>query len=249
MTKTIIFANRNIKEMLRNPFSWVFGMAMPIGILLIMQIIIKSVGEEAAKQVQMFTVDYFTGGVVVFGASFLTMFCVLLMSRDRSESFLTRLYASPMRPMDYILGYAIAALPLMAMQVALTFSVAMAFGLTLSWNIIPAIIFSAFSSLMFIALGILFGSCLSEKSGPAVCSAVVQVAALLSGMWFSLDMIGGGFAIFCRILPFAHAYDIIRFSLMGQYDKIWLPIIVVIAYTALFSVLAALAFRRTMRNN
>ena len=75
----------------------------------------------------------------------------------------------------------------------------------------------------------------------------VQVAALLSGMWFDLDMIGGGFAVFCRVLPFAHCYDAIRYTLVGEWEKLWLPIVVVIAYTIVLFVLAVVMFGRSKK--
>ena len=44
-----------------------------------------------------FGVERFTGGVVIFGAAFLSLFAALLISGDRSQSFLARLSASPYR--------------------------------------------------------------------------------------------------------------------------------------------------------
>lgn len=249
MNKTLIFAKRNVKEMLRSPASWGFGMIMPVGILTIMQIIMKSVGGDAAATTPMFTVDNFTGGVIVFGASFLTMFCVLLMSKDRSESFLSRLYASPMRASDYICGYAVALVPLMLMQVVSTFVVAMLFGLTISVNILVAILLSILSSLLFMALGIICGSSLSEKAAPPICSVIVQIAALFSGMWFPLDTMSGGFVTFCRVLPFANAYEMIRDSIAGDYSDIWRPLLIVLAYTLVCMGVAIGVFNSKMKKN
>lgn len=229
-------------ETMRSPINWIFGLALPIGIFAIMQIIVKSIGDAAAN-VPMFGVDRFTGGVLLFGASFLSVLCAILISNDRSQSFLSRLFASPMKSSDYIIGYMLSVLPIAVAQNVLTFIAALCFGLTPTPSILLAILFSMLFSVLFIAVGVLFGSVLSAKGAPPVCSAVVQVAALLSGMWFDLDMIGGGFAVFCHILPFAHSYDLIRYTLSGEFSKLWLPLIVVAAYTAALSVAAVLAFR------
>lgn len=242
-----VFCVRNIKEMLRSPVSWVFGLCFPIGIFLIMQIVIKSIGAEAASFVPMFAVDRFTCGISIFGGAFLAMFCAMLISGDRAKSFLPRLFASPMRGYEFLIGYAVCTLPLAVVQNAAVFVVAACFGLTLSVNIIPAFLFSVAFSVLFTAIGVLFGSLLGEKSVPGVCSGVVQVAALLSGMWFDLQAIGGGFEIFCKVLPFAHYYDIIRFTLAGDYGKVWLPIIIVIAYTAVFAAAGILVFNRNKK--
>lgn len=163
MNNALLFTKRNIVETLRSPASWGFGAVMPLGILIIMQVIVKSIGRDAATNVPMFAIDAFTGGTVVFGASFISMLCVLLISRDISDSFLTRLFVSPMRSSDFIIGYALSMMPLLLLQIVLVFFTAMAFGLTLSVNILAAILLAFLSSIMFIALGILFGCLLPAR--------------------------------------------------------------------------------------
>ncbi|MDE7464088.1 MAG: ABC transporter permease, partial [Clostridiales bacterium] len=210
---------------------------------IIMQIIIKSIGSAAAAQVPMFGVSRFTGGVVIFGASFLSLFSALLISGDRKESFLARLFASPMKSSHYIIGYVLGVLPIALAQVVITFITALCFGLKPTVDILAALPFAVMISLLFVAIGVIFGSTLSAKNAPPLCSVVVQIAALLSGMWFDLDAIGGGFSIFCHVLPFAHAVELIRYTLAGDYGNVWLPFIIVAAYTAALSVVAVLVFR------
>ncbi len=247
MNRTAIFAQRNIKELGRSPVSWSFGLALPIAIFIIMQSILLGIGEEAAKNVPAFSVDRFTGGVLIFGASFLSLFCAMLVSNDREGSFLARLFSSPMRPASYIAGYALGVLPIAAVQIVITFITALCFGLTPTVNILAAIPFALLFSVLFIAIGMIFGALLSAKGAPPVCSAIVQVAVLLSGMWFDLDMIGGGFSLFCHILPFAHCYDIIRYTLAGDWGNVWIPFIAVTAYTVALSALAVLCFKKSKK--
>lgn len=243
-----VFALRNIKETMRSPVSWGFGMALPIAIFIIMQIIVKSIGDDAIEHVPMFTVSRFTGGVIIFGASFLSLFTALLISGDRSQSFLTRLLSSPMRSGEYIGGYILGVLPIAAAQMVITFIAALCFGLEPTPRILAGLGFSVLIALLFIAIGVILGSLLSAKGAPPICSAVVQVAALLSGMWFDLEAIGGGFGVFCKVLPFAHGYELIRYTLSGDWGNVWLPFLVVFIYTAAISVAAALCFRRGSKN-
>ncbi len=242
-----ILAVRNIKETVRSPISWAFGLALPIVIFIIMQVIMKSIGDGAAN-VPMFAVSRFTGGTVIFGASFLSMFAAILISSDREGSFLNRLYVSPVKPRSYIIAYMLGILPIAAAQVVTTFIAALIFGLTPTVNILPAMLFALIFSVLFASIGVIVGSALSAKGTPPVCSAFVQVAVLLSGMWFDLDAIGGGFGVFCHVLPFAHGYDIIRYTLAGDYGKVWLPFIVVAVYSAASTVAATLMFRSRMKN-
>ncbi|MCH5162130.1 MAG: ABC transporter permease [Clostridiales bacterium] len=243
MSKAVVFARRNILEIVRSPISWIFGLLMPVGIFIIMQVIVKSIGEEALAVAPMFAVERFTGGIMIFGAAFLSLFAALIISTDRKESFLSRLFASPMKSSDYIIGYALGVFPIALAQVVITFVTALCFGLTPTVHILAALGFSVVIALLYTAIGVIFGSCLSAKNAPPLCSVVVQIAALLSGMWFDLDTIGGGFSIFCHILPFAHAYDLIRYTLAGDYGNVWLPFLVVAAHTAALSVLAVVLFR------
>ena len=237
-----IFAARNIKELLRSPASWALGLALPIGLFLIMQVIIKSIGDEAAAYVPMFGVSRFTGGVLVFGMAFMSIFAALMISGDRQTSFITRLAVSPMKPQSFIIGYVIGVMPIAAAQIVITFIVALCFGLAPTPNILLAVVFAALLSVLFISIGVIFGSAMSAKAAPPTCSAVIQVAALLSGMWFDLDAIGGGFNVFCHVLPFAHGYDLIRYTLAGDYSKVWLPLLVVAAYTIAAAVAAVVVF-------
>ena len=246
MSRVAVFARRNIKELLRSPIGWVFGLLLPIGIFVIMQVVLKSI-PSGAENVPMFGVDRFTGGVVIFGASFLSLFCALVISSDCKQSFLSRLSVSPMTAGEFICGYVLGVLPIAAAQIVITYAVALCFGLTVTVNILPAMLLSAVVSLLFVSIGVVMGSLLPEKNAPPLCSVVVQIAALLSGMWFDLDAIGGGFSVFCHVLPFAHAYDLIRYTLAGNYAEVWLPALVVALYTAAFAVCAVFAFKYRMK--
>lgn len=243
MSRTLIFAKRNLKEIMLSPVTIGFGIMMPLAILVIMQIIVKAIGANA-DLTPMFKIDKFICGSLIFAASFLSMIMSMIISQDRGQSFLARLYSSPMKAREYIFGYALSIVPLAAVQILALFLAALCFGLVPSWNILLASLFSVLIALFFIAIGVLLGSFMSEKSAPPVCSAVVQMAALLSGMWFDLKMIGGGFEIFCKILPFANCYDLIDLTLSGDFGEIWRPLVVVLAYLVVFSVLAIFAFKK-----
>ena len=146
----LAFAERNIKELLRSPVGWAFGLALPVGLFVIMQIIIKSIGSDAADSVPMFGVARFTGGAIVFGASFLGIFAPMLISGDRQSSFLSRLFVSPMSSSSFIIGYALGVMPIAAAQIVVTFCVALCFGLPPTPYILLAALFAAVILLLFV---------------------------------------------------------------------------------------------------
>ena len=88
------FVERNIKELLRDPLSYLFCLGFPVVMLVLMTIINKSIPPQANMTV--FRIDNLCAGITVFGLTFLMLFATLLTSKDRTSSFLMRLYASPM---------------------------------------------------------------------------------------------------------------------------------------------------------
>ena len=104
--KAAVLAQRTLKEMLRDLLTLFFGLAFPILILLLLSLI------QSHIPVDMFRIEQLAPGIVVFGQSFLSLFGALLIARDRSTSFLMRLYAAPVTGLSFLLGYLLPLLPL-----------------------------------------------------------------------------------------------------------------------------------------
>ena len=100
------FAKRNAKEILRDPLTLFFGIGFPLVLLLLLTLIQSNI------PVPLFELSSLTPGVTVFGLSFITLFSALIVSRDRGDAFLVRLYTTPMTAADFILGYTLPMLPL-----------------------------------------------------------------------------------------------------------------------------------------
>ena len=103
MNKSRAFIKRNIKECLRDPVTYVFCTAFPVLMLALFAIINSSVPE---KQV-VFEYKSLIPGVIVFGFSFVSLSLCLLVSKDCKTAFLRRLYTSPLKPVDFVTGYAV----------------------------------------------------------------------------------------------------------------------------------------------
>ena len=96
--RSIAFAKRCAKEILRDPITLCFGLGFPIALLLLLSAI------QANIPVSLFEIEHLTPGITVFGLSFMTLFSATIISRDRSSSLLRRLYTAPLSPADFILG-------------------------------------------------------------------------------------------------------------------------------------------------
>lgn len=240
--KMLTFSGRNVKEILRDPLNLFFGLGFPLVLILLLSAI------QANIPVPLFEIQHLTPGVTVFGLSFMTLFAAVIISKDRTSSFLQRLYTTPLTPVDFILGYTLPMLPIALGQSVICYIVALILGLELSVNILYAILFILPVSIFFIALGLLFGSILNDKAVGGVCGALLtNLSAWLSGIWFDLDLVGGVFKDIAYALPFVHAVELERVVLRGDFSEIAGHLLWVLGYTVVALALAVWLFLRQMK--
>lgn len=240
--KTWIFAKRNLKELLSDPVSLIFMIGLPAFLLIFMVLLNKNLQFNAA-----FNPENFVPSAIIFSFSFLTMFSAMLLAKDRGSNFLSRMFVSPLKAHNYILGYTIPILIIALVQSIILYGVGFAVGLTINIHILISLPFLIIVSLLFVSLGLLFGSILKDQQVGPIVSILVQVVAFLSGMWFSLDLIGGAFKVIGYILPFAHAVDLIKYVILGNYNLILTPLLVVCGYIITLTLVAIVLFKKTMK--
>ncbi|MBQ6431431.1 MAG: ABC transporter permease [Oscillospiraceae bacterium] len=241
MKRTLCFAKRNLKEIVRDPISAGFGIVLPITLLILLTIINSNIPKEA--QENMFEIRLLAPGIGVFGLSFIALFAALLISKDRSSSFMLRLYTSPMTGGNFILGYALPLLPMGVVQLAVCFAVAIGLGLPFSVNLLACIAVCLPIMVVNIAIGLICGTLLNEKAVGGLCGALLtNVTAWLSGCWFSLDLLGAGFRKFAYVLPFANAVDAARAAVDGRFSDVTGTLWVVCAWAVGLMALAIVIF-------
>lgn len=233
------FAKRNFKEIIRDPLSIIFSVLLPLILLFVFkQINIPSESYELQN---------FTPGIVVFGFSFITLFTAMLVSKDRTSSLLIRLGISPMKPIEYILGYMLSIIPLILIQNVLFFILAIVLGLSFSINIIWAILISIVIAILFITIGIILGSLFSEKASSGISSIVIQLVCFTSGMYFPRELLGDVFSKICEYLPFESCVTIIKGIMNANLESITIRNIVVFSiYTILALVISIVVFKKKM---
>ena len=240
--KFLPFAGRNTKELLRDPLSLAFGLGFPLALLLLLSAI------QANVPVPMFELAHLTPGITVFGLSFITLFSATIIAKDRRSALLQRLYTTPLRPADFILGYALPLLPMAIVQCAVCYLAAAALGLKVTVSIVWAVVFIVPVSLLYIALGLLCGSVLTDKQVGGVCGALLtNLSAWLSGIWFDLDLVGGVFKKVAYALPFVHAVELERAVLGGNLADGLPHLWWVLGYAALLLAGAVWLFLRQMK--
>ena len=240
--RMLTFATRNAKEILRDPLNLAFGLGFPLVLLLLLTAI------QANIPVSLFEIQQLAPGITVFGLSFMTLFSATLIAKDRGGSLLQRLYTTPLTPVDFILGYTLPILPFAVAQSAICYAAALLLGLELTVNILFAVVFMIPISLLYIALGLLFGSVLTDKQAGGICGGLLtNLSAWLSGIWFDLELVGGIFREMAYALPFVHAVELERAVLAGNYGGIFPHLWWVLGYAFAALAAAVLLFLRQMK--
>ena len=241
--RMLTLASRNTKEILRDPINLFFGLGFPIVLILLLSAI------QANIPVEMFEIAHLAPGITVFGLAFMTLFSATVISRDRSSSLLKRLYTAPLTASDFILAYTLPIIPISVAQCIICYVCAIFLGLDITLNIFYAIIFIIPVSVLYIALGLLCGSVFNDKAVGGICGALLtNLSAWLSGIWFDLELVGGAFKKIAYLLPFAHAVEMERAVLNGDFAGIFPHFWWVIGYSAVLLFLAVFCFLRQMKN-
>lgn len=240
--RMLAFAKKNTLEFIRDPLYLAFAVGFPLVLILLLSAI------QANIPVPLFEIQHLTPGICVFGLSFLTLFCATIISKDRNSALFARLYTTPMTPADFIIGYTLPILPVAVVQCVICYVAAIFLGLDLTVNILYSILFIIPVSLLYIAMGLLFGSILNEKQVGGICGALLtNLSAWVSGIWFDIKLVGGAFEKISYSLPFVHAVELHRAVLNGSFSEIFPHLLWVLAYTVILFILAILLFLRQMK--
>lgn len=248
--KSLIFANRNLKEIMRDPLSWIFCLGFPLVMLIVMSIINNSIPPQAGMT--LFQIQNLTPGIAVFGLTFVMLFAALLISGDRQQAFLLRIFTSPMRSSDYIVGYIIPLIALSAGQSVITGIAGLIMGLTSDvtlnfLNILASVIISIPSIIMFIGFGLLFGTLLNNNAAPGICSIIITFSGMFGGIWMDVDAMGGTLAKLCNDLPFIHAVKAARFAYAGEFADSFSQTGIVAIWAIVVITLSIIVFKKKMR--
>ena len=235
--RMISFSKRCTKEILRDPINLAFGLGFPLILLLLLSALQKNI------PVSLFEIDTLTPGITVFGLSFITLFSATLVAKDRESAFLQRLYTTPLTGFDFIIGYMLPLLPIALGQIIICYLFAIPLGLTVSVNVIYAIIGIIPMAIFNIALGLLCGSVFGVKQVGGICGALLtNLSAWFSGVWFDLNLVGGSFRKIANALPFVHAAEMEKALFNGNFEVAVAHILPIVLYSVFTTAVAVFCF-------
>lgn len=240
--KLTYFSSRTFKEIIREPINLFFGLIFPTILILLLE----KIGKNAP--VSAFKAEELIPGMTVFGLSFMTLFASLLISKDRESSFLQRLYTTPLRAIDFILGYALPFVPMAVIQSLVCYLLGIFLGIDANINIIFALLAVVPISLYFIFLGLICGSIFNSRQVGGICGALLtNLTAWFSGIWFDINLVGKGFSKIANLLPYTHAVELERLIYNGNFTNISQHIFWIIFYIIISALLAIIVFIRQMK--
>ena len=235
--RMMTFAKRCAKEILRDPINLGFGLGFPLVLLFLLSALQKNI------PVSLFEIDSLTPGITVFGLSFMTLFSATLVAKDRESALLQRLYTTPLTGFDFIMGYMLSLLPIALGQTVICYLFAIPLGLSVSVNIVYALIGMIPMAVFNISLGLLCGSILGVKQVGGICGALLtNLSAWLSGVWFDLKLVGGFFWKIANLLPFFHAVEMEKALLSGDFELASTHILPILLYSVTVTVIATVCF-------
>ena len=244
------FAVRNVKEIVRDPLSYIFALGFPVVMLVIMTIVNESIPPEAGMDI--FRIQKLAPGVTVFGFTFVMLFTTILVSKDRCSAFIDRMQAAPVTGAQYLAGYVLPIVALGILQCLITYAAALVTALVTGDELSMAglgisMILLLPVLVMFTALGVIFGCICGEKAAPGVSSVLITVASILGGVWMDIRAVGGVLYDIASWLPFMPAVELARGAVTGTGENQMQYLAITVIYAAAAVMLAAVVFGRKMR--
>ncbi len=236
---------RNAREFLRDPLTLIFGVGLPILMLGMMAFINSAV----PVTVWQFLPENFVPAMAVFSLAFMTLFSGLLLAKDRTSAFLSRICASPLRASAYILGYLLPMLLVALVQGLVCLFAGLLFGLTFSWRIFAVELALLPYAVLAIATGLLLGTLLNDKQVGSISGGLlVTLTSLAGGIWFDLRMFSDTMQKVLYALPFAPAVDTARAAYAGDWASMRPHLLVTVLWAAGMLALTIWLFHRRKEN-
>jgi ABC-2 type transport system permease protein len=192
-------------------------------------------------------VNFYFPGIAVYGLMILISTAAEIIAGDREKGFLSRLFTTPARPQDFILGYSLPFIPVLIVSTLIYLGVGMALGLTIVGNLGHAFLIFFLIGLCAIGIGMIVGSLVKSESQAAISWLFIVPMAMISGAWFTVDRMPSAPRSVAGVLPFIHGIDASRAVLNGSsFSAIILDIYWLAGWAVVLFAAGIMLFRRTM---
>ena len=226
-----------VKPIIEAVGSEFLGMAPPLNVEL------KGTESKIKNEV----VNFYAPGIAVFGLMILISTAAGIIAGDREKGFLARMFTTPARPWDFILGYSLPFIPVLIVSTLIYLGVGMALGLTVVGNLGHAFLIFFLIGLCSIGIGMIVGSLVKSESQAGVSWIFIVPIAMISGTWFSTEGMPSAVKSVAGALPFIHAIDGSRAVINGSsLSAIMLDLYWLVGWAVVLFAAGIVLFRRTM---
>ena len=192
-------------------------------------------------------VNFYAPGMAVLGLMILISTAAEIIAGDREKGFLARMFTTPARPWDFILGYSLPFIPVLIVSTLIYLGVGMALGLTVVGNLGHAFLIFFLIGLCAIAIGMIWGSLIKSESQAGVSWGFIIPIAMISGAFFTVEGMPSAVKSVAGALPFSHAVDASRAILNGSpFSAIILDIYWLVGWAVVLFAVGIVIFRRRM---
>jgi ABC-2 type transport system permease protein len=199
------------------------------------------------SKIKNMAVNFYFPGIAVYGLMILISTAAGIIAGDREKGFLSRMFTTPARPSDFILGYSLPFIPVLIISTLIYLGVGMALGLTIVGSLGYAFLIFFLIGLCSIGIGMIVGSLIKSESQAGISWLFIVPMAMISGAWFTVDRMPAALKSIAGALPFIHAMDASRDIINGSsFSAIILDIYWLIGWTIVLFAAGIMLFRRTM---
>jgi ABC-2 type transport system permease protein len=196
-------------------------------------------------------VDFIGPGIIIFGLLILIPTAARTVVRDKEKGFLARLLTTPTRPVDFILGYSLYLVVITIAQIIIFMVIAWLLGMNIVGSLWLAFLIFFLTGLCSVGLGMVVASLSkTEQQAEPLCWLISMPLAMLSGCWFSIQMMPSYLRSFANAFPYAHAIDAARGVLIRGVglEAINSDFLFLIGWTVIIFAIGIILFRRSMRS-
>ncbi|KUL30839.1 ABC transporter permease [Actinoplanes awajinensis] len=230
-----------LRRLLRNKRTVVFSVIMPPAFFLLF----GSSGDYKTERVGEGNVTaYILISMAVYGAMLATTSGGAMVSIERAAGWSRQLRLTPLKPAAYVaikltLAMIIGAVSVLAVNVVgIFFGADMPVG---TW--IACAVLAWVCALVFAAFGLFMGYLLPSENVMQILGPGLAILSFAGGLFVPLDTLGHTFATVAKFTPVYGVGELARYPLTHDGD-VWVAILNVVVWTALFALGAMWRFRR-----
>jgi ABC-2 type transport system permease protein len=194
-------------------------------------------------------IDFIAPGIIIFGILILIPTSARMMVRDKEKGFLARLLTTPTRPWEFISAYSLCLFAVAIAQIIIFIVIAYLMGMDIVGSAGLVFLVFALTALCCIGIGMIISSLTkTENQADPLSWIIAMPLAMLSGCWFSLEMMPSWLQSIAYAFPFAHAIDASRSILIRGtgVEAVSTDFLFLVIWTVIVFLAGIILFRRRM---